>query len=91
VDAAEGAPVLAYTPRGEIVGCGTVGPGGLLPYLRVYGAEGDAPGMQAGERVRLVADGRELGALTWRNDWDTHELGDPVEGLLRAWLPLLSR
>ncbi len=77
VAAPAGAPVIATSPRGEVVGCGQVAAGGLLPYLRVYGAEGATPGMQEGEIIRFTTAGQPLDLQpAWRDDWDVHLLGE---------------
>ena len=91
VQAPAGAPVIATSPREEIVGCGQVGEDGLLPYLRVYGAEGATPGMNAGESVRFTVTGQPLAVqVFWRNDWDVHLLGtEPASG--RLFLPVIAR
>lgn len=91
VDAPAGSEVLAYSPRGEVVGCGRVAEDGLLPYLRVYGAEGAAPGMQDGEPISFTVAGQTLDAQpAWQNDWNVHRLGQP-ENDSRTYLPLLMR
>lgn len=92
VTAPAGAQVVAYSPRGEVVGCGRVGADGLLPYLRVYGAEEAIPGMQTGEAIRFTVDGQPLAVqATWRNDWDVHRLGQDAAVPGRLFLPLIVR
>lgn len=91
VDAPAGSEVLAHSPSGQVVGCGRVGEDGLLPYLRVYGAEGNTPGMGDGEAVRFEVAGEPLEVQpAWRNDWNVHRLGQP-ENDSRTYLPLLLR
>ena len=93
-DAPPGAVILAYSPRGEVVGCGEVREGGLYPYLRVYGAEDAQPGMQPGETVRFTVNGRSAlpsAAATWQNDWDVHPLDLALVGLQYQYLPLTVR
>ncbi len=93
-DAPPGAAILAYSPRGEVVGCGQVGEGVLYPYLRVYGAEDAQPGMQPGEAVRFTVNGRRVLPSTpaiWQNDWDVHPLDLEVAGVQYQYLPLIVR
>ncbi|OQA40554.1 MAG: hypothetical protein BWY52_02842 [Chloroflexi bacterium ADurb.Bin325] len=88
-----GATILAYSPRGEIVGCGQVGEGGLYPYLRVYGAEDGQPGMQPNEGVRFTVNNLPAVAsadATWQNDWDVHPLDLTPVGM-KLHLPLTER
>ena len=93
-DAPSGAVILAYSPHGEVVGCGQVHEGGLYPYLRVYGAEDTQPGMQPGEPVRFTVNGRlallSVAAL-WQNDWDVHPLDLALDGVRSQYLPLIMR
>lgn len=92
-DASLGATILAYSPRGEVVGCGQVGEGGLYPYLRVYGAEDGQPGMQPGEIVRFTVDNLPAvtsAEATWENDWNVHLL-DLTPGGSRYYLPIILR
>jgi len=93
-DAPSGAVILAYSPRGEVVGCGQVQEGGIYPYLRVYGAEDAQPGMQPGETVRFKVNGQltlpSVAAL-WQNDWDVHPLDLALDGVRYQYLPLIVR
>ncbi len=93
-DAPVGGVILAYSPRGEVVGCGQAGDGGLYPYLRVYGAEDAQPGMQPGETVQFTVDGRLVApsvAAIWQNDWDVHPLDLTFDGVRYQYLPLIVR
>ncbi len=88
-----GAVILAYSPRGEVVGCGAVQEGGLYPYLRVYGAKDAQPGLQPGEAVHFTVDGRltQLSAAAiWQNDWDVYPLDLEIGGS-DYYLPLIVR
>jgi hypothetical protein len=88
-----GAVLLAYSPRGEVVGCAQVQEGGLYPYLRVYGADGDLPGLQPGETVAFRLDGQALLAAeapVWAGDYAVHQL-DLAAGGEHAYLPMIVR
>ena len=88
-----GTPIQALSPRGEVVGCGQVGEDGFYPFLRVYGADEEIPGMQSGEPVTFRVNGRlvelEKPAL-WQNDRDVHRLDLRVEPEWQ-FLPLVVR
>jgi len=65
------------TPRGEIAGSGAIDRNGIMPFIRVYGAEGSSPGFQTGEVLRLFVEGQEVSywpQLRWRDDWDLHRI-----------------
>ena len=89
---AAGATILAFSPRGEVVGCGQVGEDGLYPYLRVYGADGDLPGMLIGEAVQFTVDGclAPISPLPiWEADYDIHYL-DLIYPASQYYLPLIQ-
>lgn len=71
------------TPRGEVAGSGAIDQNGMIPFVRVYGAEGKSPGFQTGEVMRFFIEGQEVSywpQLRWRDDWDLHRvtIGDSV-------------
>lgn len=88
-----GAGILAYSPRGEVVGCGVVQEDGLYGYLRVYGADGDLPGMLPEETVTFTIGGLPAGAAgpaRWQNDFEAHEQ-DLSLSPYAQFLPLVGR
>ncbi len=88
-----GAGILATSPRGEVVGCGAVQEDGLYGYLRVYGADGDLPGMLPGETVTFTIGGLPAGAsgpAPWQNDFEAHEQ-DLSLSLFTQFLPFIGR
>jgi hypothetical protein len=88
-----GAWVEALSPRDEVVGCSQIVEQGVYPFLRVYGADEDIPGMEAGEAVAFRVNGQivELdNPPSWQNDRDVHELDLRVEPIW-LYLPLVWR
>jgi hypothetical protein len=84
--------IRVLSPRGEVVGCGRVKEGGLFPYLRVYGADGDLPGMKYGETPIFLIDGQPAfpdQSIVWTPDFSVHEVQiDAASSSL--YLPLLT-
>ncbi len=87
-----GASIRVLSPRGEVVGCGQVQQDGLFPYLRVYGQDGDLPGMVYGETPAFFIDGRPVlpePAVVWMPDMSVHQVQlNPPPGQL--YLPMLT-
>jgi hypothetical protein len=89
----EGAVIRVFSPRGEVVGCGQVKEDGLFPYLRVYGADGDLPGMHYGETPSFQVDGQPVfpdQSLMWQPDFGVHEI-ELKASSINIYLPVLHR
>ncbi len=89
VEAAVGAIVSAFSPRGDLVGCTEVTDTGHYGAMYVYGEDTSAsppiPGMRDGETVSFRVNGllaTASPALIWHNDWGTTH---PIT--LTAWVP----
>jgi hypothetical protein len=87
------AAILAYSPRGEVIGCGQVAADGIYGYLRVYGADGDLPGARPGEPIRFTVGGVRAFAApspVWADDLDVHRL-DLTAATAILYLPVIVR
>jgi len=89
-----GTMILAYSPRGEVVGCAQVKADGLVPYLRAYGADGDLPGLRPGETVSFNAEGAgpplAVDTPAWTGDYSVHRLDLTAAGN-HEYLPMVAR
>ncbi len=84
----------AVDPDGVVCGAAVVTTEGQYGLLPCYGDDPTTPedeGAQAGDTVRLVVGGQELGTGTWMEHGGRQwvPLG-PVE-LWRVWLPLVEK
>ena len=90
---APGVEIRARSPRGEVVGCAQIREDGIYPYLRVYGAEDDLPGMRPGEAIRFEIGDQPVvtsSPVIWRNDYDVHAL-DLYGAAQHTYLPLVDQ
>lgn len=87
--APEGTVVQALSPRGETVGCFTVGSAGIYGFMRLFGEDVTAnppiPGMRAGELVEFRVNGApavSTPAIYWQADSQTHRVDLAAGGIV---------
>jgi hypothetical protein len=83
-----GTVVQAVNPRGDTVGCFTVGSAGLYGFMRIYGEDASAnppiPGMRDGELVAFRVNGAPAVATPlfyWQDDHATHRVDLAAGGI----------
>jgi hypothetical protein len=86
--ASVGTVVQALNPRGDTVGCFTVGTAGLYGLMRIYGEDATAnppiPGMRAGEPVAFRVNGAPAVATPlpyWQDDKASHRVNLAAGGI----------
>jgi len=88
-----GTVVQATDPDGVACGATVVMYEGLYGFLACYGDDPTTPedeGAQAGDVIRLVVDGQELGTGTWTEHGGRQWVPLGPTDLWRVWLPLVT-
>ncbi|MFQ5854316.1 MAG: hypothetical protein ACE5LU_01540 [Anaerolineae bacterium] len=89
-----GTTVRAVDPAGVVCGAAVVAHEGRYGLLACYGDDPTTPedeGAQAGDAIRLVVDGQEMGTGVWTAHGGRQWVPLGAERVWRVWLPMISR